>query len=346
MKGRNGLFVITAVISVIALLSVPAFAENGSDGDAEFKSYYDQLDINGKAIYDAISAADADTRELTLVLPIPLVALDNAEGEEFLKEKVDELCNRTYLALRFGNPMAYWLWGSTTPHGLYVPVEKDNVLIVEKIDFDVNTLDTNYADGLQEKIDALKKAVDDFESDSTDARGKVSDINKYLTGLVTYDPDPNDKDKKSYFDHEAYGALADERHYAVCDGYAKAFQLLADKLGITSIQVYGGALPSMVDHAWNYVLMDDGKWYAIDVTWNDTKDDAYFLLGAETFLTDHQQGSSITAGTSWDFDYPPLSSGKYDSDPPSYESYGIALVVAMGAVIAIALFYAARKGNL
>lgn len=52
---------------------------------------------------------------------------------------------------------------------------------------------------------------------------------------------------------------------AVCEGYAKAFQMLANYAGLTSIYVVGDAGGG---HAWNYVLLD-GKWYALDLTWDD-----------------------------------------------------------------------------
>jgi hypothetical protein len=139
--------------------------------------------------------------------------------------------------------------------------------------------------------------------------------------------------------------LADDRHYAVCDGYVKSFQLLADKLGITSIQVYGSAVPSLENHAWNYVLMDNNEWYAIDVTWNDSGDNAYFLRGAEDFLATHQQGTSASAGSTWDFDYPALSHTKYDGDPKSYDNYVWVMIAVICAIVVVVLMHAARRGN-
>ena len=58
----------------------------------------------------------------------------------------------------------------------------------------------------------------------------------------------------------------------VCEGYARAFQVLCDKLGIPCVLVDGVARESLVSvpesHMWNYVQIDGG-WYAVDVTWND-----------------------------------------------------------------------------
>lgn len=54
---------------------------------------------------------------------------------------------------------------------------------------------------------------------------------------------------------------------AVCNGYALAFQLCMEILGIDSKIIVGTA--SYDYHAWNIVKMDDGCWYHVDVTWDD-----------------------------------------------------------------------------
>lgn len=71
----------------------------------------------------------------------------------------------------------------------------------------------------------------------------------------------------------------------VCDGYSKAFKMICDANGIPSLIIagYGYASGSWGGHAWNYVQLEDGRWYALDVTWIDsakTKD--YFLVGSKT----------------------------------------------------------------
>ena len=59
----------------------------------------------------------------------------------------------------------------------------------------------------------------------------------------------------------------------VCEGYARAFKVLADALDIPNRLVIGNACPApnkdTEAHMWNEVKMDDGKWYGLDITWND-----------------------------------------------------------------------------
>lgn len=79
----------------------------------------------------------------------------------------------------------------------------------------------------------------------------------------------------------AYGALADGK--ANCFGYARAFDYLAKRAGLTSIVVTAYNENDPIGHAWNMVQVD-GVWYQLDATWmdNDTEepDMSWFLFGA------------------------------------------------------------------
>ena len=84
----------------------------------------------------------------------------------------------------------------------------------------------------------------------------------------------------------------------VCEGYARAFKVLCDKLGIPCVLVEGYARGNLMDqlqlHMWNYVQVD-GKWYVVDTTWNDPRvaknensavsgkeNEKYLLIGSGT----------------------------------------------------------------
>lgn len=73
----------------------------------------------------------------------------------------------------------------------------------------------------------------------------------------------------------------------VCEGYAKAFKLCMDALGIECALIPGMGITSSdtEGHLWNAVKLD-GEWYGIDLTWDDTKSGGikheYFLVGSET----------------------------------------------------------------
>lgn len=80
----------------------------------------------------------------------------------------------------------------------------------------------------------------------------------------------------------AYGVLVDRD--AVCQGYALAYKLILDKLGINCSTVSSEGM----NHMWNLVQLNS-SWYHVDVTWDDLVPDmqgralhSYFLLSDET----------------------------------------------------------------
>ncbi|MGI6256072.1 MAG: S-layer homology domain-containing protein [Acutalibacter sp.] len=82
--------------------------------------------------------------------------------------------------------------------------------------------------------------------------------------------------------HMAYSCLvAGDQYEPVCDGYSKAFKVICDLLEIPCVLV------SSDTHMWNNVKMEDGWWYNLDLTWDDTGDAGYhdfFLVGSQTVV--------------------------------------------------------------
>lgn len=119
-----------------------------------------------------------------------------------------------------------------------------------------------------------------------------------------------------------YGALHDKK--VVCEGYARLFKSLMDKLEIPCILVSGVGVDSKTgqseNHAWNYVYLK-GNWYAMDVTWDDPiiigggtiSSDVkykYFLKGSKEFNTTHiSEGKLVENGM--EFVYPVISVNDY-----------------------------------
>lgn len=86
----------------------------------------------------------------------------------------------------------------------------------------------------------------------------------------------------------AYGCLV--QNEANCEGYAKAFNLIASRMGLESILVTG-TTDSGENHAWNQVKVD-GRWYNIDVTWDESDVEGdlrrvYFLCDDDFFSETH-----------------------------------------------------------
>lgn len=113
---------------------------------------------------------------------------------------------------------------------------------------------------------------------------KVTAVYEWITNNIEYDWDGYDR--KSNKIASASGALRE--HKAVCDGYARLFDLLCGEVGIESMRVTGTAngLGSWELHAWNIVKID-GLWYFVDSTWDIAQDYEYFLKTSDYFSEDH-----------------------------------------------------------
>ena len=112
-------------------------------------------------------------------------------------------------------------------------------------------------------------------------------INDYLVNHVLYD------ESYTYYSPEA--ALLGATGCCVCNGYSRAYQLIASKCGLDCRKVYGVAGGD--DHAWDAVKIN-GNWYQVDPTWNDAEDEpammhVYMGLSDAVLSIDHSQ-----------FDYP------------------------------------------
>ena len=107
----------------------------------------------------------------------------------------------------------------------------------------------------------------------------------------------------------------------VCQAYAGLFIKFTNQIGINSTYVTGSSKNPSNDnkqegHAWNKVEID-GKWYNIDLTWDDPKVNLgtdpvqtgsenykYFLKSDATFASDHQVDSDNPELPAANEDYP------------------------------------------
>ncbi len=97
---------------------------------------------------------------------------------------------------------------------------------------------------------------------------KIKRVYEWICDNVAYD--------YSYNDGSIYDALIGKK--SVCAGYAGAFQVIMEALGIECYINEGEV--NREAHAWNIVKLD-GKYYFVDATWGDTGNDydKYLLFG-------------------------------------------------------------------
>ena len=101
-------------------------------------------------------------------------------------------------------------------------------------------------------------------------------------------------------ERDATGVLLNGR--AVCTGYATTFRLVMEILGIeNTVIVNNKEADDPAFHIWNYVKYR-GKWYHVDVTWNDSETDSfrnrYFML-TDDELEEKTAGDSDEFAHEW-----------------------------------------------
>lgn len=145
---------------------------------------------------------------------------------------------------------------------------------------------------------------------------KILFVNEYLALNCEYSEET--LANRNIDTYDAYNVFVGKK--AVCQGYALAVEELMDRLGIPCELVSS----SGADHAWNVVYLN-GKWYHMDVTWNDPISDRvgqarhlHLLKSTQNFYQTHvnsQTGAQIrdyvyTGGLS---DYSAYYSTAYDN---------------------------------
>lgn len=121
----------------------------------------------------------------------------------------------------------------------------------------------------------------------SNASGKTKYFNKWLTENNAYNTNLNNAQSNYRDAWECVSALSGKTGLEgpVCEGYARAFKVLCDRSGIPCVLVDGDAKSSSTSagegHMWNYVQIENGKWYAVDVTWNDPNPSSVAHSGCE-----------------------------------------------------------------
>ena len=112
-------------------------------------------------------------------------------------------------------------------------------------------------------------------------------LHDYLCKNIVYDKESAGNSKNSNPNSiTAYGALVEGK--AICEGYAKAMQLLCHKCGIPCNLVFGEH--EGVSHMWNIVNPGDGLYY-VDTTFDDASNKqtlhVYFNVTKAALIKDH-----------------------------------------------------------
>ena len=166
------------------------------------------------------------------------------------------------------------------------------------------------------------------EEQKSQIRQKQTALEQVVNGILAQvDPDWSDLEKALFLhDYLATHAQYDEtlqirdaytilvEGTGVCQAYTLAYRLLLNRVNITS----GTVTSTSLNHIWN-ILLIDGNWYHVDVTWDDPTEDrigqsqhVYFCLSE-----DKLKATNNGAHTAPDFKY----SLNVKTDDKTFDNY-------------------------
>ena len=281
--------------------------------------YYDQLDEYGKTIYKELEKNLENMKSGTYNIDFGKSfndLLHEDDGEERLTNSFQLAIN----ALNFDNPEIFYIDISK----VYLLTKITQRILGTTYEVEIGASQgQSYLNDEFSNSDDVENAIRKIEDEKTYIKSnlgkndlyKIKGVHDYLINNLEYD---STLQKTNIYN--IYGALINK--VTVCEGYARAFKSLMDDLEIPCLIACGTAVNSSgltETHAWNYVNID-GKWYAIDVTWDDPiiigngyiSDDVfykYYLKGSEDFFKNHTEDGEIVEGAN--FKYPTLSRTDY-----------------------------------
>ena len=274
-------------------------------------SFKSELIENEVPIYDAfVSSMVTNRSNDTVTVDIRSMGYSSSQSNE-----VSDLIISAYAAFTMDYPEVYWVSGySTTLYGT-----SDGLLTKVEI-----TANERYSDAYSELntvLNGINSAVNAISQSraSTSRYDTVKAIHDYICNTMEYDHEA--ADQGTYGEAHCIAPLfggGSRGHQFVCEGYANSFKLLCDKFGIPAVHIKGTAGGP---HSWNYVQMEDNRWYGVDSTWDDGSSliYTYFLIGSnstvfngKTFGEDHIPGNQVmTTPTVYPLVYPDLAAEKY-----------------------------------
>ena len=151
--------------------------------------------------------------------------------------------------------------------------------IVFNFDDNVIEIEINHTyskEDIKEISSSVDKLIDELIQDNMSTKDKIKVIHDYIINHTEYDTlKTKDMNDLTYRSNTAYGVLFEG--HGICSGYSDAMKLFLDKLNIINYKI------SNDQHIWNLVYLD-GKWYHLDLTWDDPVSDKnitrdnYFLI--------------------------------------------------------------------
>ncbi len=211
-----------------------------SKGDA-LQELYEEIDVLVQNFH-VDTTLNADDDNVVCSVNFDVLGLTQNEAVAVWKTYKDD------------NPLYYWI--STE---ISYTSSKLNVKTSDEYDDGVERAVYNQL--VYDKVGEYTAKIDDNASAYKTTLG----FHDLIIEAIDYAYDENNQPETAAWAHNAIGVF--EGVGAVCEGYARTFQMLLNYSGIENVVVTGTSRGQ--NHAWNLVKLDDNQWYWYDLTWDD-----------------------------------------------------------------------------
>ena len=242
--------------------------------------YYDQLETDAqRTIYNALVEAKPGDNIIALeVTDIPTFIVPSqgatAAFQAEIMAYVESQVLPAYAAASLDNPLMFWASGVQYGANLSVMGNTVSSITIQCLPDASGNYDRA---GYEAAVDALWDVYYGLSIPEENTYLQLKYFHDYLCETVVYVESKNS--------HNVTGPLLEGK--SVCEGYAKSLKLFCQVLDIPCVTITGVGYGSkgFEAHAWNAVRMEDGKWYAVDVTWDDQTSGIFydfFLVGGDS----------------------------------------------------------------
>ena len=221
-------------------------------------------------LYDNFRDISAEKDEESGYYPMPQVKIDASLSEAQVRTVIKAIYN--------DYPELFWAAGTI---GFYSDEEVTIVRMYSSYSpEEVDEMSQSILDAVADFLSGLIEGLPEYELEL-----KAHD---YLLKRAEYDEDVDKENTKNNDPniYTAYGPLVNR--IAVCEGYARAYQLLMNNVGLDCVGISGMGNEDL--HMWNAVNLG-GEWYLVDPTWDDHEEPCfhydYFNLTTEQMNRDH-----------------------------------------------------------
>lgn len=283
------------------------------------KYYYNQLDKYGKIIYNGFEDNIENMKTGTYIIDFGKQFNDllNSDGGD---TKLNIAFQSAWNAFTYDNMEVFYIDIEklilTTKTTSFVGLKTHKVSLSNGNNYSYLKSEFSNGEEIEKKLKQINQIVSEMKKNLNgySTYEKIKQVHNWLIDNVEYDSNAEEP-------YSISGALTEGK--AVCEGYARSFKYIMDKLQIPCVLVSGTGTNSKGEtesHAWNYVQLY-GKWYAVDVTWDDpvivgngyiTESIRYknFLKGRNSFFSNHVEDGYLSAN-SQKFTFPELSLEDY-----------------------------------